>query len=222
MVIILYAGGPHFLLPGMIIVCHLTGFDLGLRKQAMLTYMYNHQQTDGGWGLHIEGPSTLFGTIMNYVACRLLGMAADDEIAAAARRFISANGGAVMAPHWCKFWLATLGCFEYAGVNPIPPGAYTHEIIPIDGWSECVTLLPVHPIAAADAAQTPSQHHPRTHAPRIPSAITFAELWILPSWFPFHPSKMWCHSRLPYLGISYVYGRGEAAWWLVDGCGMRV
>jgi hypothetical protein len=25
---------------------------------------------DGGWGLHIEGPSTVFGTAMNYVACR--------------------------------------------------------------------------------------------------------------------------------------------------------
>jgi hypothetical protein len=31
------------------------------RASALLTYLRNHQQADGGWGLHIEGPSTLFG-----------------------------------------------------------------------------------------------------------------------------------------------------------------
>ncbi|XP_034695780.1 lupeol synthase-like [Vitis riparia] len=30
---------------------------------------------DGGWGLHIEGPSTMFGTVLNYVTLRLLGEA---------------------------------------------------------------------------------------------------------------------------------------------------
>ncbi|KAF3787557.1 putative squalene--hopene cyclase [Nymphaea thermarum] len=28
---------------------------------------------DGGWGFHIEGPSTMFGTTLNYVTLRLLG-----------------------------------------------------------------------------------------------------------------------------------------------------
>jgi squalene cyclase len=39
----------------------------------------------------------------------------------AARTFIHAHGGAVMNPHWGKFWLATLGVYDWAGVNPIPP-----------------------------------------------------------------------------------------------------
>ena len=30
------------------------------------------------------------------------------------------------------------------------------------------------------------------------------ELWLLPRWFPFHPGKMWCHSRMPYLPMSYM------------------
>lgn len=119
----------------------------------MRTYLLNHQQADGGWGLHIEGPSTIFGTTLNYVALRLLGMQAGDAVCEAARRFILAHGGAVMNPHWGKFWLATLGVYEWSGVNPISP-----------------------------------------------------ELWLLPYWFPFHPGKMWCHCRMVYLPMSYVYG----------------
>ncbi|KAF5934817.1 hypothetical protein HYC85_025946 [Camellia sinensis] len=45
-------GGPMFLLPGL--------------------------NRDGGWGLHIEGPSTMFGTCLSYVTLRLLGEEADD------------------------------------------------------------------------------------------------------------------------------------------------
>jgi squalene/oxidosqualene cyclase-like protein len=32
------------------------------------------------------------------------------------------------------------------------------------------------------------------------------ELWILPKQLPFHPSHMWCHSRMVYLPMSYLYG----------------
>ena len=34
---------------------------------------YLLQNTDGGWGLHIEGQSTMFGSVLNYVTLRLLG-----------------------------------------------------------------------------------------------------------------------------------------------------
>lgn len=29
---------------------------------------------------------------------------------------------------------------------------------------------------------------------------------MLPNWFPFHPGRMWCHSRMVYLPMSYIYG----------------
>ena len=76
-------GGPLFLMPGLIIACWVAGVSLGPRASAMLTYTRNHQQADGGWGLHIEGPSTLFGSIMNYVAARLLGVKENDKVRAA-------------------------------------------------------------------------------------------------------------------------------------------
>ena len=32
------------------------------------------------------------------------------------------------------------------------------------------------------------------------------ELWLVPRSAPFHPSRMWCHSRMVYLPMSYLYG----------------
>jgi hypothetical protein len=71
-------GGPHFLMPGLIVAWYIMGRSekmLGKDEvELMKHYLIVHQQTDGGWGTHIESPSTMFGTTLNYVALRLLGM----------------------------------------------------------------------------------------------------------------------------------------------------
>jgi squalene/oxidosqualene cyclase-like protein len=36
------------------------------------------------------------------------------------------------------------------------------------------------------------------------------ELWLLPARLPFHPSRLWCHCRMVYLPLSYLYGRRSA------------
>ena len=63
-------GGPMFLMPGMIIACHVTGcMQQALSPEhikEMLRYLRNHQNTDGGYGVHIEGHSTMFGTALRY------------------------------------------------------------------------------------------------------------------------------------------------------------
>ncbi|XBI77771.1 hypothetical protein VPH35_087583 [Triticum aestivum] len=33
------------------------------------------------------------------------------------------------------------------------------------------------------------------------------ELWMVPYFLPIHPGRMWCHSRLVYLPMSYLYGK---------------
>ncbi|TKY72083.1 Beta-amyrin synthase [Spatholobus suberectus] len=33
------------------------------------------------------------------------------------------------------------------------------------------------------------------------------EFWILPTFFPVHPAKMWCFCRLVYMPMSYLYGK---------------
>jgi squalene cyclase len=105
-----------FLMPGLITVLYLTKAPFSdERKAAMARYLHNHQQTDGGWGTHIECASTMFGTVLSYVSLRLLGEPADSDCLVHARAFMHAHGGALFAPSWCKFWLAVLGLYDWDG-----------------------------------------------------------------------------------------------------------
>lgn len=82
------------------------------------------QNEDGGWGLHIESPSTMFGSALNYVALRLLGEDADGGEGRAmtkARAWILGHGGATAITSWGKLWLSVLGVYEWSGNNPLPP-----------------------------------------------------------------------------------------------------
>ena len=60
-----------FLMPGMVITLHTTGALHTVLSPAhiaeMIRYLANHQNSDGGYGLHIEGHSTMFGTVLRWV-----------------------------------------------------------------------------------------------------------------------------------------------------------
>lgn len=58
--------------------------------------------------MHIEGHSTMFCTILNYVSLRLLGEKMDDGDGAMAKggAWIRDHGGATYIPSWGKFWLS--------------------------------------------------------------------------------------------------------------------
>ncbi|XP_068641549.1 cycloartenol synthase 2-like [Aristolochia californica] len=153
-------GGPMFLLPGLIITLYITGaLNTVLsseHQKEMIRYLYNHQNKDGGWGLHIEGPSTMFGTILSYITLRLLGEGADGGEGAMekGRKWALDHGSATAITSWGKMWLSVLGVFEWSGNNPLPP-----------------------------------------------------EIWLLPYFLPIHPGRMWCHCRMVYLPMSYLYGK---------------
>ena len=152
-------GGPMFLLPGLVISLYVMGkLELVLSEQhreEMTRYLRNHQNEDGGFGLHIEGHSTMFGTVLSYVAARLLGVDADDRFCIDAKSWMDARGGAANVPSWGKFYLCVLGVYEWEGLNPIPP-----------------------------------------------------ECWLMPyRWNPVHPGRFWCHCRMVYLPMSYLYGK---------------
>ncbi|KAF6147089.1 hypothetical protein GIB67_036808 [Kingdonia uniflora] len=78
-------------------------------KKETLRYMYCHQNEDGGWGFHIEGHSTMFGTILNYIFMRLLGEGpegGEDNACARAQKWIRDHGGVTSIPSWGKTWLS--------------------------------------------------------------------------------------------------------------------
>eukprot|EP01116_Phalansterium_solitarium_P015653 TRINITY_DN3479_c0_g1_i5.p1 TRINITY_DN3479_c0_g1~~TRINITY_DN3479_c0_g1_i5.p1 ORF type:complete len:484 (-),score=86.46 TRINITY_DN3479_c0_g1_i5:131-1582(-) len=115
-------GGPMFLTPGIVFASYITGFDLGdERRLQLVRYLGNQQHADGGWGLHIDGESTVFGTVLNYVMARLLGVETDSKMASGARQFLRKHGGAIGVPSWGKFWLFLLNLYPRDGLNALPP-----------------------------------------------------------------------------------------------------
>ncbi|KAL8141223.1 hypothetical protein V2J09_007244 [Rumex salicifolius] len=153
-------GGPMFLMPGLVIALSVTGALNAVlsaeHQYEMRRYLYNHQNEDGGWGLHIEGHSTMFGTVLSYVTLRLLGEGPNDGYGAMekGRKWILDHGSATAVTSWGKMWLSILGVFDWTGNNPLPP-----------------------------------------------------EIWLLPYILPIHPGRMWCHCRMVYLPMSYLYGK---------------
>ena len=150
-------GGPHFLMPGMVTAWYIMGkptqFLDASQVELLKHYILVHQQSDGGWGTHIESPSTMFGSTLMYVALRLMGAYKEDPACVKGRKFLLDNGGALYTASWSKFYLCLLGCMDWRGHNSVPP-----------------------------------------------------EMWMLPNWFPFHPGRMWCHARMVYLPMGYLYG----------------
>ncbi|UKZ70780.1 uncharacterized protein TrAtP1_011749 [Trichoderma atroviride] len=130
-------GGPMFLLVGVVVAWYVTKTPI---PDAYATEIKNYltaraHPKDGGWGLHIEGESTVLGTAMNYTVLRLVGVDPEEPIMVKARATLHKLGGAVNSPHWGKFWLAVLGVVEWDIVNPVPPEIWLlPDWVPIAPW----------------------------------------------------------------------------------------
>ncbi|KAI0675601.1 lanosterol synthase [Trametes maxima] len=128
-------GGPMFLIPGLVIGSYVTGMPFQLEERLeLIRYLFNHTNDDGGWGIHIEGDSTVFGTALNYCAMRILGVKADHPVAVKARGCLHKLGGATGAPSWGKFWLSILNVYDWEGNHPVPS-----ELWLLPDW------IPIHP-----------------------------------------------------------------------------
>ncbi|KAJ3034889.1 Lanosterol synthase (Oxidosqualene--lanosterol cyclase) [Rhizophlyctis rosea] len=116
-------GGPHFLTPGYVIAMYIAGEPIPEHSRAeMIRFLLGcARKEDGGWGIHIECNSTCFGTALNYVTCRLLGLDRDHPAMVRARATLHSFGGAASIPSWGKFWLSVLNVYEWEGMNPVPP-----------------------------------------------------------------------------------------------------
>lgn len=86
-------GGPSFLLPGLIFAMYISDTPVPEEwKAEIVRYLKNAVNEDGGWGLHIEGTSTVFATGLYYVMLRLLGMGKDHQLASNARSCLLSLG----------------------------------------------------------------------------------------------------------------------------------
>jgi len=126
-----------FLLPGLVIAWYVTETPISDPVAIeMKNYLFARQHPeDGGWGLHIEGASSVFGTAMNYVSLRILGMSAEDPRMIKARGLLHSMGGAKNGPHWLKWWLTVLNVAKWEIVNPVPPELWLlPDWVPFAPW----------------------------------------------------------------------------------------
>ncbi|CAG8602991.1 8732_t:CDS:2, partial [Funneliformis mosseae] len=116
-------GGPMFLLPGLIISMYITRITIPESwRIEIIRYLFNKANpVDGGWGIHVEGHSTVFGTTLNYIVLRILGIDADHPYMVKARATLHKLGSATAIPSWGKFWLSCLNVYNWEGMNPVPP-----------------------------------------------------------------------------------------------------
>lgn len=128
--------GPMFMTIGYVASSYFTGTEIPAEKRhEMIRYIVNTAHpVDGGWGLHSVDKLTCFGTCINYVNLRLLGLSKDHPVCVRARRTLHRLGGALGNPHWGKAWLALLNLYGWEGVNPAPP-----ELWMLPYW------VPIHP-----------------------------------------------------------------------------
>ena len=143
-------GGPLFLLPGLLIASYISGTPFPKAHQEMMKlYLFNHQNQDAGWGMHIEGESTMFGTVMQYVSLRILGVDKNHEQLISARKWIKNNGGATGIPSWGKFYLAVLNCYDWQGFNSLFPEMWLFpKWLPVHPWRYwCHTRMVYLPMA---------------------------------------------------------------------------
>ncbi|CCE63206.1 hypothetical protein TPHA_0E01120 [Tetrapisispora phaffii CBS 4417] len=128
--------GPMFMAIGYIAVNYIAGIEIPDHERIeMIRYIVNTSHpVDGGWGLHSVDKSTVFGTALNYVNLRLLGLSKDHPVCVKARDTLMRLGGAIGAPHWGKIWLSALNLYKWEGVNPAPPETW---LLPYS--------LPIHP-----------------------------------------------------------------------------
>ncbi|CAL8584248.1 Lanosterol synthase (Oxidosqualene--lanosterol cyclase) [Xanthoria parietina] len=140
-------GGPLFLLPGLVITWYVTETPIPTHISIEIRrYLFARQNpVDGGWGLHVEGESSVFGTAMNYVILRLLGASEEDPRMINARGMLHKLGGAINGPHWAKFWLSVLGCMEPEAVNPVPPELWLlPDWVPFAPWRWWIHIRQVY------------------------------------------------------------------------------
>jgi lanosterol synthase len=110
-----------FLLPCVAIAWYVTETPIPWAYRTEIkNYLLNRANEDGGWGLHIEGQTTVLGTVLNYLTMRIVGVEADDPSMVKARAVLHKLGGALHSPHWGKTWMAVLGVADWDIVNPIP------------------------------------------------------------------------------------------------------
>ncbi|HTB77232.1 MAG TPA: terpene cyclase/mutase family protein [Polyangiaceae bacterium] len=134
-------GGPLFLLPMYLALCHAMG-RVPSNRDGMIAYLSSVQHEDGSVGLHAEDRrGSMFCTSLVYVGLRVLGLPPEDPRVERMRRWIRAHGSPLGAAAWGKFTLCLLGLYDWRGIHPVLPELWllpkSAPMHPSHFWCHC-------------------------------------------------------------------------------------
>ncbi|EFJ43592.1 hypothetical protein VOLCADRAFT_96220 [Volvox carteri f. nagariensis] len=216
-------GGPMFLLPGLVIGLYTTGaLDQVFtphHKQEALRYLANHQNDDGGFGLHIEGGSTMFGTGLNYVMARLLGMGPDEDLTRRAREWVNSRPRGGYLHHQLGQVLAgSARGVPWDGMNPLTPEMWLLAVQQMDGHrlpapGPLLVYLPMSYVygmrgtckETALTAAISQPLPPRSHLRNSPPGSHHIRTW--PTHMPYRQELY----PMPYSKIDWNAARNQCA-----------
>ncbi len=92
-------------------------------------FIRQHQLSDGGWNIYLNGPSELDATVKAYLACKLAGISINEHFLEKARRFILDHGGIGATNTYTRFYLALLGQIPWEKIPAMMP-----ELILLPHW----------------------------------------------------------------------------------------
>ena len=77
------------------------------RMERAVNEILRHQNEDGGWSIHPNGPSNISLGVKAYLALKLMGWSADHPVLVKAREWILANGGVTEVNTFTKIYLCS-------------------------------------------------------------------------------------------------------------------
>jgi len=118
------------------------------RLQGALNEILRCQNADGSWSLYPGGPGNISLAVKCYLACKLMGLSAEDPRLARCRRWVLEHGGVVACNTFTKIYLCSLGQYDYDAAPAIPPEIvlfprwFYFNIYEISSWSRSI-LVPL-------------------------------------------------------------------------------
>ncbi|KAG8628126.1 hypothetical protein KVT40_003999 [Elsinoe batatas] len=229
-------GGPMFLLPGVVICWYATSTPIPEHyKIEIRNYLFARQNPeDGGWGLHIEGESSVFGCAMNYVVLRICGADKDDPRMVRARATLHKFGGAIYGPHWAKYWLSVMGVTEWEIVNPVPPELWLlPDWVPIAPWRWWIHMrmvflgmsfvwsrrwvMPETELVRELRQELFTQPHETINFASHRNSISAADNYHPKSWLLNLINFLLVFIWIPFLRTTFLAKRAEDwVWWLIQ------
>src|SRR3984957_6587157 len=82
------------------------------RMERAVNEILRHQNEDGGWSIHPNGPSNISLGVKAYLALKLMGWSAEHPVLVKAREWILAQGGVVECNTFTKIYMCLRG--QYA------------------------------------------------------------------------------------------------------------